>query len=159
MSSVVCGFCGKDHPAQESEKAYRLPDDVFAIGEDERESRCRIAKHFCQFDERIFVRGLIPVPIHGTDRLYCWGVWAETSWPTYSEIFDTWDSEDPSDLEVLEGRLANSLPAYTGTIGLRLQIVRKADTRPFFYVIDDHQLGKDQINGIGAEMPVRYAHL
>ena len=78
---MLCSVCGKDHPVENIEKSFRLPDVVFAL-------------------------------------------------PTYEDTFE-----------------------------LPLRIVRKSDTRPFFFVISDHPLKQDQQDGISEDMPIHYAHL
>ena len=157
---MLCSVCGKDHPVENIEKAFRLPDVIFQLAEDEREDRAKIGSNFCALDDsRVFVRGLIPVPIQGKNDTYCWGVWAEVAWDTYSELYNTWDDEDCSGFEDLEGVIANALPTYEDTIGLPVRIVRQPDSRPLFYVIADHSLKRDQKDGISEDMPIHYAHI
>ena len=157
---MLCSVCGKDHPVENIEKSFRLPDVIFAVPEEERESRAKLSPNFCVLDDsRVFVRGVVPVPIKEKDDVYCWGVWAEVAWDTYSELYNTWDEDDCSEFEDLKGLLANALPTYEDTFELPLRIVRKSDTRPFFFVIPDHPLKKDQQDGISEDMPIHYAHL
>ena len=157
---MLCSVCGKDHPVEDIEKAFQLPDVVFQIPEDERQNRVKINSNFCALDDsRVFVRGLIPVPVNGKDDPYCWGVWAEVTWDTYSELYNTWDDEDCSEFEDLEGLIANALPTYEDTIDLPVRIVRQPDTRPFFFVVPDHSLKQDQEHGISEHLPAHYAHL
>lgn len=157
---MLCNVCGKDHPVENIEKAFGLPDVIFQLSEDERQDRAKINSNFCALDDsRVFVRGLIPVPIQGKTDLYCWGVWAEVAWNTYSELYNTWDDEDCSEFEDLEGVIANALPTYEDTIDLPVRIVRQPDTRPLFFVTADHALKRDQRNGISEDMPSHYAHL
>jgi hypothetical protein len=156
---MLCSVCGKDHPEEDIERSFRLPDPVFALSEEEREARAKIASNFCALEDRVFVRGLIPVPVNGKSNPYCWGVWAEVSWDSYSELYNTWHQRDCADLKQLEGTLANELPGYDGTVGLPVRIVRQADTRPFFFILCDHPLQHDQRDGISPDMPSHYAHL
>ena len=156
---MLCSVCGKDHPVEDIEKTYRLPDAIFGLSEEEREKRARISSDFCLLENQVFVRGLIPVPIQGKEDVYCWGVWAEISWSAYKELYRTWDQEDCSGFEDLDGTLANALPVYDGTVGLPVRIVRKPDARPFFFVSVDHPLAHDQRDGISADLPIHYAHL
>jgi hypothetical protein len=157
---MLCSVCGKDHPVDDIEKTFRLPDVVFQIPEDERENRVKVNSNFCALDDsRVFVRGLIPVPVKGKDEPYCWGVWAEVAWDTYSQLYNTWDDDDCSMFEDLKGLVANALPTYEDTIDLPVRIVRQPDTRPFFFVIRNHSLKQDQEEGISADLPIHYAHL
>jgi hypothetical protein len=156
---MLCSVCGKDHPVENIERSFRLADAIFALPEDERETRGKIASNFCALDDDVFVRGLIPVPIKGKGDIYCCGVWAKISWDTYSELFNSWDQEDCTDLEDLEGSLANALPVYDGTVGLPVRVARQADTRPFVYVTSDQPLQRDQRDGIPPHVPIHYAHL
>lgn len=157
---MLCTICGKDHPVENIEKAFQLPDAIFQLSEYDRENRAKISSNFCALDDRrVFVRGLVPVPIKGKDDHYCWGVWVEITWDTYSELYNTWDEEDCSEFEDLEGRIANALPTYENTIDLPVRIVRQSDIRPLFFVIPDHALKRDQKDGISEDMPTHYAHL
>ena len=157
---MLCSICGKDHPVENIEKAFQLPDVIFQLSEDNREKRAKISPNFCALDDsRVFVRGLVPVPIKGKEDKYCWGVWAEVAWDTYGELYNTWDQEDCSEFEDLEGLIANALPTYEDTIDLPVRIVRQPDTRPLFFVIPDHSLKRDQQDGISEDMPIHYAHL
>jgi len=63
---MLCNVCGQDHPVENIEKAFQLPDVIFQLSEGERDARAKISSSFCALDEnRVFVRGLVPVSIKG----------------------------------------------------------------------------------------------
>lgn len=126
---MLCSVCGEEHSAKDIEKAFQLPDVIFELSKEDRERRAKIASNFCALEERVFVRGLVPVPIINADEIYCWGF------------------------------LANLMPAYESTRGLPETIVRQASTRPFFYITDCHPLQDEQRSGITQDMPIHCAHL
>ena len=155
---VLCPQCGEEHNTIDMEAVFGMPDDYFNLDENERYNRGKISSDFCQLDERYFVRSVIPVPV--TDRIndYCWGVWIELSKDDFFKAFDTWDDEDVSRIPKLKGKLANDLPEYDNTLKLEGEIELKADTRPFFYAIENSRLKLDQENGVTSDDTARYYH-
>lgn len=90
------------------EHNFRMPDDVFALG-DEQQSRASIRHNFVSLDgERFFVRCLLPVRVEGYGT-WCVGMWVEVSKPDYERAWEAWD--DPKHYEDLQfaGTVANSI--------------------------------------------------
>jgi len=155
---VICPQCGKEHSPIDMEAVFGMPDDYFALEENERKNRGKISSDFCQLDERYFVRSVIPIPVIDRGNNYCWGVWIELSKDDFFKAFDTWEDDDVSHIPKLKGRLANDLPEYKSTIDLDGELELRADTRPFFYVTKDSRLKEDQENGVTTDDTARYYH-
>jgi len=95
---LTCSQCGKVHPLADSELAIGLPDAIFALSKEERSGRCQIHTDVCVLDgERFFLRGLLPLPVHGRAQAYRVGVWAEISIEVFRRIHALWN--DPAQSE------------------------------------------------------------
>jgi hypothetical protein len=160
--TVACSVCGEVHPIEDAELAFELPDVIHALHEDEQDTRCDISADVCVLDrERIFVRGLLPIPVSGRTQPYNLGVWAEISVETYRRIYDRWDDPDQRDEPRLPGTLANDLPLQEeDTLGLEISIqLTGPKSRPEFYVdTDRHPLSREQIQGIDEHRAVQYSN-
>jgi hypothetical protein len=113
IMKVRCRSCDELHDLSDMHIGYERPDAWYAVRPDEREERWEISPDFAALDgERFFLRGLLPIPVHGEAHEYAWGVWAavdEAHFRRYDER-----SRDPD--RYLEppfpGRIANQLPAH-----------------------------------------------
>ena len=63
--SWVCDTCGEPHEGQPTDLGFTLPDDVFAIPEDERKRPARFDSDFCTFEKRHFIRCVLAMPFAG----------------------------------------------------------------------------------------------
>ena len=73
--TVICAQCGRVHNKSESELTFKRPDVIHALSEQERDRRCKFTNETWTLDgERLFLRGLLPLPVHGQARVYCIGV-------------------------------------------------------------------------------------
>jgi hypothetical protein len=158
---VTCSVCGKVHSLENSELFFRLPDIVYALSEQDRATRCDIGTDVCALDrERLFLRGLLPLPVLGRAKPYNIGVWAEISLETYRRIHELWDDPNQGNEPRLPGSLANNLPLQdTDTQGLRLSIqLTGPKTRPEFYVeVSEHLLYREQMDGINEHRAIEYS--
>jgi hypothetical protein len=155
---VKCSQCGELHDLRNMEVAYALPDAYFELTEEEREARGSATPDFCQLDERYFVRSVAPVPVIGEERPYCWGIWVEVSHSDFLTIHRTWNDADVSEMPRMGASVANALPEYESALGLGGEIELRADSRPFFFVLDESRFKDDQRSGVRAEDVTRYHH-
>jgi hypothetical protein len=119
--TFVCSVCGQTHAGLQTDEAYGLPDDVWAIPQEERASRAKFDSDLCQYGERLFIRCLLPVPFAETDGYFGWGVWVEVEqivFRRYLDLFEADGSDEPRHV----GRLANSLSVYPGMSGAKVLI-------------------------------------
>jgi len=155
---VKCPQCGDEHELFDMEVAFGMPDDFFALPEDERNDRGKISDDFCQLGDRYFVRSVIPIPVNDRTEIYCWGVWIEVTEDDFFTTFNTWEEDDVSHIPRLAGTLANELPGYEDTVSLRGELELKSDSRPFFHVSEESKLKADQSSGITTNDAARYYH-
>lgn len=158
---VTCTVCGKTHTLVNSELAFGLPDEIYALAETERTVRCDISSDICAIDRnRFFVRGLLPLRVKGRRKKYCIGVWSEISEEAFSRIYSRWHDPDQANEPRLSGSLANRLPLHrNSSLGLPVAIqLTGPKTRPEFYLEPtNHPLYLEQAKGIDGHRAVEYS--
>jgi hypothetical protein len=103
---------------------------------------------FCRLrngETRHFVRGLIELPIRGSENYFGYGVWIETTEGALDRLGDSWHDDEATLTET--GFIANELDAYPGSRGLQVTLTTRK-VLPFVAVEDQHRLGDEQNSGI-----------
>jgi hypothetical protein len=128
-----------------------LPDEIWAIPEEERSIRARFTDDLCEYDHRCFIRCILLVPLLDKDDDFGWGTWVEVEravFLRYVSMFDADGSLEPRH----PGKLANALSGYIGTLGtdVLIQFGDKSG-RPSVHLLhdDQSQLALEQRHGIG----------
>lgn len=159
-AEIKCSKCGKVHSLSESELTFSLPDDVFALSEKEREARGKVSEDVVILDEeRIFVRGLLPLKVEGRAHVYNLGVWAAVPFSTFKRIYEFWDEAEQFKEPRMPGQLANKLPFHSDTVGLALQVqLMGKKSRPEFHIEPvEHSLYMEQSQGIDEHRALEYS--
>lgn len=146
----VCRTCGKSHEGLPRDQGWQLPDDVWAIPEDERSAKAKFNSDLCQFGDRFFLRGLLPVPMLGTNDYFGWGIWVEVEQGVFDEYLSLYD-KDGSSSPRHEGNLANVPPPYPDAHKAAVLIqFGPASERPKIYFPENCLLlfAKEQREGI-----------
>lgn len=157
-----CAVCGKEHPRSALELSFKRPDPIIALSKEEREERCKESDDICVIKwERYFVRGVLPLPVEGSDRPYRIGAWAEVSEEAYRRILDLWSDENQSLEPPFQATLANDLPNHNNVLGLRVQVkLSGTTTRPDILITDmSHKLFEEQNKGISSHRAYEYSSL
>ena len=148
---LYCATCGRRHEGLSRDRGFTLPDEVWAIPEDEREAQARFSDDLCQWGDRFFIRGILPVPLIGEDDYFGWGVWVEVEAEAFERYLDLYE-EDGRNEPPLPGKLANRLEPYPGTsLGSRLLVqLQTPDERPTLILPegDKSRLAQEQRDGI-----------
>jgi hypothetical protein len=121
---------------------------VFTLSEEEQSDRADVLDDFCRLqngETRFFVRGLIELPIRGSDTYFGYGVWIETTAEVLERLGESWHDDDAQLTE--SGFLANELEAYPGSAGLAVTL-RTRTALPAVRIEDEHRLAQDQRAGI-----------
>ncbi len=138
-ASCTCAWCGAPVPDPPLDYAYRLPDCVFALPEEERSPRC--SRDFAELDGRRFVRCLIPVPVEGGQE-FRYGIWIEVAPDTFERVVRAWN--DPVQYRALAfaGRVANAFPPLGDrAVGAVVRLATRGDrSRPFVVDANDGPL-------------------
>src|SRR6266576_2807982 len=152
MDEVLCSVCGQAHSLDQSELVFGLPDELFELSEKERTDRCDISDDVCALDrERFFIRGLLPLPVKGREKVYCIGMWAEVSVEVFGRIYKRWSDPDQADEPRLPATLANQLPLHTWSthaLPVLIQLIGPKSRPEFFVQSREHDLYCEQTAGI-----------
>lgn len=151
--AFICATCGERHEGLSKDRGFTLPDEVWAIPEDERDGQARYNDDLCQWGDRHFFRCILPVPLKGTDDSFGWGVWVEVEPEVFERYLELYE-EDGRDEPPVPGKLANRLEPYPGTsLGTRLLVqFQTPDQRPILTLPegDKSRLAQEQRDGIDA---------
>jgi hypothetical protein len=148
-----CSVCGEIHDAL-PEIGYLRPADYFEVPPDEREERIYLTEDICVIDnEHFLVRGVLPVPIKGTDAEWSWGVWAILFRRDFERYLELWDASEADEEPPFGGRLSGGVEAYPDSDGLKVGVyLQSGNQRPIFEVVsEDHPLGVAQREGVTME--------
>lgn len=151
--SFTCSTCGQVHPGLPTDYGFRLPDEVHALAYLERYARSRSNADLCTLDEsRYFIRGIILVPLKEMDDNFCWGIWAEVDKATHDHYVAGFNGDSILGTTG-KGALANTIPGYSETNGLEVQIeFQDENGRPryLFLASAAHALAHEQHGGISS---------
>jgi hypothetical protein len=130
VTGCTCATCGVALPDLPLDFAYSLPDCVFALLPEERSPRCNA--DFAELGERKFVRGLLPVPVQGSEE-FRYGVWLEVDADTFQRVLRSWNDPDTFRTLTFSGRLANAVePFGATTLGVEVEVATRGENaRPF----------------------------
>ena len=145
-----CSICGKDHEEPLTDQAFTLPDEVWAIPEEQRRAKAKWTEDLCQLDTRFFIRCVLPVPFTERPGHFGWGVWLEVDWATFKRYLDVYE-RDATEEPIAQGLLANEIPVYRNSRGLPATMrFGTASQRPTirFSAEAQHQCADEQRAGI-----------
>jgi hypothetical protein len=151
---IRCATCNELHDLTDMQIGYKRPDAWFAVPPDEREARWEIDADLAALDgERFFIRGVLPIPVHGEPQGYAWGVWAAVGEADYRRYEVLFDDPAPDGEPPFAGRIANQIPGYPQTLGVPITIhLEQGNARPSFMVDDAaHPLAVEQRGGVYLE--------
>ena len=157
----TCETCGQYHTGVAFSFAAGFPDPYANLPKEERDARATIGSDQCILDAQwFFLRGIIEIPILGSNEPFLWGVWASIRQEVFDEIADSWEEQGrEAKYGPYKGRLANSLAIYPETLNLKLKIaIQPVGVRPLFLLEDnDHVLAVQQRSGISQQQAVELA--
>ena len=166
MDTFQCTMCGAEHRLAEIEPSFDRPDAFFRIPPDKRARRSWNDEHFCVIWEtdrsarRHFLHVLLPFPLRGEKRDYCWGVWSEAAELAYAHTFDTWTHARRGRTPAFPAQLANALPGAEPTLGLPglVQLSDRGELPRFTFATDvDHPIAGLQRKGVFTEQAIEWA--
>ncbi|HYJ78298.1 MAG TPA: DUF2199 domain-containing protein, partial [Longimicrobiaceae bacterium] len=135
---IRCVTCHELHDLSDMHIGYGRPDAWFAVRPDEREARWEIDADLAALDgEWFFIRGILPIPVHGEVDSYAWGVWAAVNEADFRRYEERYTDPEGHLEPPCPGRIAIQLPGYPQTLGVPVTIRLGRDTeRPSFTVHD-----------------------
>ena len=149
---MKCGCCGKEAGDFTFDKTYQMPDVIWNLDEAVRAERAAIHGDFCRLNDDYVLRGMVYLPLIGADRCFGWGLWAEVGKEEFFNYFENYENDNSSSSPFV-GRMANSIPFYSETNGIALNIKLGDETlRPIFYGTEQgHLLFKEQNSDVNLE--------
>jgi hypothetical protein len=159
MDRVLCSSCGIEHDLSDLEPSFERPDAYFEIPCEERAARSWNADTMCVLHDpdapdRHFLRVVLPIPVRGEERWFCWGVWVEVTEADLTTVYDHWNDPDQANRPPFPARLANGLLDMPPTLGLEGSVrLTSPTTVPSFALAPecDHPLAVDQREGVYPE--------
>ncbi|PVC93886.1 DUF2199 domain-containing protein [Streptomyces sp. CS147] len=146
----TCTCCGAHHselPMNYTVGAPAVWDPSFADADD-----CLLSSDQCVVQaQHYFVKGMIEIPVIGSDEVFSWGVWVSLSRESFSRAADLWDTPGREAEEPYFGWLTTDLPVYpTPTLNLKTHVhTRPVGERPLVELEPtDHPLAVEQRTGI-----------
>src|SRR5262245_60204764 len=109
---------------------------------------------FCSINKSdFFIRGLIQLPILGTNEHFCWGVWGSLSRDNFERLLRMHDDPKRVELPKMFSWLSSRLPDYPDTLCLKMYAyIQPPYDRPYFELEPtEHPLAKEHHEGISAE--------
>ncbi|MGW6706698.1 DUF2199 domain-containing protein [Streptomyces sp. NPDC054956] len=149
----TCSCCGAHHaelPMSYSSPAPDAWDPAFENDADSMlsDDQCVIrGQHF-------FVKGLIEIPVIGSQDVFSWGVWVSLSRENFARALDVWNTEGRERERPYFGWLSTELALYSeGTTDLKTNAhTRPVGRRPSIELEPtDHPLAVEQRSGITRE--------
>jgi hypothetical protein len=156
--SYRCATCGDEHHDL-PDVGFKWPDPYFGVPEAERSARVVEAPDFCVIDdEHFFIRGVIFVPILGSEDHLGLGVWVSQKRENFNTYMENFDS---SDIGPFFGWLSNRLAYYErDTFLLKTMAHFQGNSqRPLIKLeCSDHPLYIDYANGISLDKAWSIVH-
>jgi hypothetical protein len=148
----TCTCCGGRFDELPLCWGFPAPDDYMDLPEAEREVRAQLTPDVCIIDEeRFYVRGLIEIPILGTEDVFAWTVWASLSITSFDRMVETWDDDDRHQTSgPFFGWLNSDLPYDPGTGGLKTMVHQRPPGFAPLIELEptDHPLAIEQRDGV-----------
>jgi len=133
---------------------------ALAIPTAEWPNRVDLTADDCVIDEnQFFLKGLLELPVLGTEARFVWGVWLSVSEASYLRFAELFQDAQREAGESFFGWLCNSVPDYPDTQLLKTYLhVREYPMRPWVELEPtSHPLFVDQRNGLARERAVAMA--
>ena len=108
----------------------------------------------CVMDgEHYFVRGIIQLPIIGTDQTLRWGVWGSLSRENFERVLLMNGDPECVELPPMFSWLSTQIDGYPDTLNLKMHAcIQEAGTRPIFELEPNgHPLSREYHHGITPE--------
>lgn len=142
-----CSHCGAELKDHCRDLAFNEP--AYWQFSDDPENQ--LDSDFCVMNledgRHYFVRGLLQIPIQGTDEVFGWGVWVSLSEKNFHRYQKVYGTRRELKEEPYFGWLSNELPGYADCLGLKTNVcLQGGHMRPHIVLDheDPHPLCQDQ---------------
>ncbi len=152
LEGFQCHTCGEWHKGLPLDYGYDAPhywsESLKTDGDSFLNSDlCVIRK------QDFFVRGLIEIPVIGSDQPFRWGVWVSLSKGNFDKMVDLWDDPKLLNEPSYFGWLSSSIDVYPETLNLKTNVhSRSVNERPYLVLErTEHPLAVEQEQGMTAQ--------
>lgn len=152
LEGFQCHTCGKWHDGLPLDYGYDAPHYWSENLRSDADSF--LNSDLCVIRKKdYFVRGLIEIPVIGSDRGFRWGVWTSLSKTNFDKIVELWNDPKLLDEPPYFGWLSSSIKSYPETLNLKSNVQsRSVQQRPYIVLEStDHPLPVEQRYGITKE--------
>ncbi len=135
----------------ENEAANQI--EIFLSGSEQLLTNL-LTEDICILDsEHYFIRGLIELPIVGTNETFKWGVWGSLKRENFETLLEMNEDPERVNLPPMFSWLSNSIDEYPETLNLKMYAhVQEPGLRPMFELEPtDHPLSLEYYHGITPE--------
>ena len=161
-----CDSCEEWHSGPCLDFAYDHPDYWTTENEAEskrfnllpkwarRQPKTFLNEDYCAIEDRdFFVRGLINLPIIGTGKMFCWGVWGSLSRANFDGLRKAENDPHRDEMAPMFSWLSNQIEEYPDTLNLKMYAhIQEPGLRPNFRLEPtDHPLSIEYHKGIPPE--------
>jgi hypothetical protein len=103
---------------------------------------------YCQVDDDYFVRGIVQLPIIGTSKAFCWGVWGSLCRANFGAVLEK--TSEGINLPAMFSWLSTQISDYPDTLSLKMQTrIQRPGLRPIFELDpSEHPLCREYHEGI-----------
>jgi hypothetical protein len=153
----TCSRCGRVHEGQPRDWAFDAPDYWYGLPPGERWSRGQLSEDLCVIrdddGEHYFIRGVLPIPVVGSEDEFRYGVWTTLSEESFRRVIELWDDPKRTEEAPYFGWLSNSISGYPETLNLKTNVRTVAlDLRPTIELQPtEHPLAVEQREGMSTE--------
>lgn len=147
-----CSTCGQWHDDLPLDVAFDEPAYVQRMSVEERERLVNEDGDF-QIVRRpdgmndYFIRGVIEIPVHDMNEVFCYGAWTSLSERSYLAAMEAYRTNGPAG--PFFGWLSNRIPGYPETLNLKTQVHVRPDLRARIELEPtEHPLAVEQRKGI-----------
>jgi len=113
---------------------------------------CTLEEERCVIDdEHFFVRGLVEIPVLGSDEVFTWGVWVSLSRASFTRAEEVWNTQGREADKPYFGWMSTQLPLYVpDTLNLKTKVhTRPLGRQPYVELEPTgHPLAVEQRTGI-----------
>ena len=143
-----CGSCEEWHTGSCLDFGY---DQPYYWSDEYEGEKSHLSEDFCSINDRdFFVRGVIELPIIGSEEVFRWGVWGSLSRENFECVRKMSDDESRAELPAMFSWLSTQIQGYPDTLNLKMYgRIQESGKRPCFELEPaDHPLAQEQHKGI-----------
>lgn len=152
----ICSCCNEPITGLPLDYDLRLPDSCLMVPDSEKEKRISRPNSAlrCLDNKYFYVRGLVELPILGTDDTLAWGTWIQVAKKDYKKCLKAWNSDGTPEERMVKGhimgRLANTFPElYPDALNLEVAGCDRVGMAMYFLLRpSEHSLSVESHNGI-----------